>query len=51
MVSATYLDPSAHNYAGGWPVPPKLFDTAIGQQTYENFLEWAALADEPVSTG
>jgi alkanesulfonate monooxygenase SsuD/methylene tetrahydromethanopterin reductase-like flavin-dependent oxidoreductase (luciferase family) len=46
MVSTTYLDPAAHNYAGGWPVPPKLFDTAVGQQTYENFLEWAALADE-----
>jgi alkanesulfonate monooxygenase SsuD/methylene tetrahydromethanopterin reductase-like flavin-dependent oxidoreductase (luciferase family) len=46
MVSTTYLDPSAHHYDGGWPVPPKLFDTAVGQQTYENFLEWAALADE-----
>src|SRR5579859_3575598 len=46
MVSTTYLDPSAHNYGGGWPVPPKLFDTAVGQQTYDNFLEWAALADE-----
>ena len=46
MVSTTYLDSAAHNYGGGWPVPPRLFDTSVGQRTYDSFLEWAALADE-----
>jgi alkanesulfonate monooxygenase SsuD/methylene tetrahydromethanopterin reductase-like flavin-dependent oxidoreductase (luciferase family) len=46
MCSTTYLDSSAHNYGGGWPVPPRLFDAAVGQSTYDNFLEWSALADE-----
>jgi alkanesulfonate monooxygenase SsuD/methylene tetrahydromethanopterin reductase-like flavin-dependent oxidoreductase (luciferase family) len=46
MCSTTYLDPAAHNYGGGWPVPPRLFDSSVGQQTYDSFLEWAALADE-----
>jgi alkanesulfonate monooxygenase SsuD/methylene tetrahydromethanopterin reductase-like flavin-dependent oxidoreductase (luciferase family) len=42
----TYQDPSAHNFDGGWPVPPRLFDTNVGQRTYDDFLEWAGLADE-----
>jgi alkanesulfonate monooxygenase SsuD/methylene tetrahydromethanopterin reductase-like flavin-dependent oxidoreductase (luciferase family) len=42
----TYQDPDAHNYPGGWPVPPRLFDTATGQRTYEDFLEWSAMADQ-----
>jgi alkanesulfonate monooxygenase SsuD/methylene tetrahydromethanopterin reductase-like flavin-dependent oxidoreductase (luciferase family) len=45
MCSTTYQEPSAHNYEG-WPVPPRLFDTAVGQQTYDDFLEWAGLADD-----
>jgi alkanesulfonate monooxygenase SsuD/methylene tetrahydromethanopterin reductase-like flavin-dependent oxidoreductase (luciferase family) len=46
MCSTTYLDSAPHNYGGGWPVPPRLFDASAGQQTYDSFLEWAALADE-----
>jgi alkanesulfonate monooxygenase SsuD/methylene tetrahydromethanopterin reductase-like flavin-dependent oxidoreductase (luciferase family) len=46
MCSTTYEDPSAHNFDGGWPVPPRLFDREIGQRTYDDFLEWSALADE-----
>ena len=46
MCSTTYQDSSAHNYEGGWPVPPRLFDSAIGQRTYDDFLGWSALADE-----
>jgi alkanesulfonate monooxygenase SsuD/methylene tetrahydromethanopterin reductase-like flavin-dependent oxidoreductase (luciferase family) len=30
----------------GWPRPPSLFDRDIGQRTYDNFLEYAALADD-----
>jgi len=46
MCSMTYQDPAAHHYAGGWPVPPRLFDTATGQRTYDDFLEWSAMADD-----
>ena len=46
MCSTTYLDPAAHSYGGGWPVPPRLFDPAVGQRTYDQFLEWAGRADE-----
>jgi len=45
MCSMTYQDPSAHNY-DGWPVPPRIFDTATGQRTYDDFLNWSAQADE-----
>jgi len=30
----------------GWPAPPELYDSQIGQQTFDHFLEYAALADE-----
>lgn len=45
MCSTTYQDASAHDYSG-WPVPPRLFDTAAGQRTYDDFLTWSARADE-----
>jgi alkanesulfonate monooxygenase SsuD/methylene tetrahydromethanopterin reductase-like flavin-dependent oxidoreductase (luciferase family) len=45
MCSMTYQDPSAHNFKG-WPVPPRIFDTATGQRTYDDFLNWSAQADE-----
>jgi alkanesulfonate monooxygenase SsuD/methylene tetrahydromethanopterin reductase-like flavin-dependent oxidoreductase (luciferase family) len=41
----TYQDPSAHDFKG-WPVPPRIFDTATGQRTYDDFLGWSAQADE-----
>src|ERR687896_1794690 len=46
MCSTTYEEPEAHNYPGDWPTPPELFDPAIGQRTFDDFLEGAALADE-----
>jgi alkanesulfonate monooxygenase SsuD/methylene tetrahydromethanopterin reductase-like flavin-dependent oxidoreductase (luciferase family) len=30
----------------GWPVPPDLYDSEIGQRTFDHFLEYAALADQ-----
>jgi alkanesulfonate monooxygenase SsuD/methylene tetrahydromethanopterin reductase-like flavin-dependent oxidoreductase (luciferase family) len=30
----------------GWPAPPELYDSEIGQRTFDHFLEYAALADQ-----
>jgi alkanesulfonate monooxygenase SsuD/methylene tetrahydromethanopterin reductase-like flavin-dependent oxidoreductase (luciferase family) len=35
----------AHQHEG-WPAPPELYDSSIGQQTFDHFLEYAALADQ-----
>jgi alkanesulfonate monooxygenase SsuD/methylene tetrahydromethanopterin reductase-like flavin-dependent oxidoreductase (luciferase family) len=35
----------AHRHEG-WPAPPELYDSSVGQQTFDHFLEYAALADE-----
>jgi alkanesulfonate monooxygenase SsuD/methylene tetrahydromethanopterin reductase-like flavin-dependent oxidoreductase (luciferase family) len=34
----------AHEHQG-WPAPPALYDSQIGQQTFDHFLEYAAFAD------
>jgi alkanesulfonate monooxygenase SsuD/methylene tetrahydromethanopterin reductase-like flavin-dependent oxidoreductase (luciferase family) len=34
----------AHRHAG-WPAPPDLYDSSIGQQTFDDFLEYAEMAD------
>ena len=39
----TSAETSAHQ---GWPTPPRLFDPAIGRQTFDDSLEWAKLADD-----
>ena len=30
----------------GWPTPPELYDSEIGQRTFDHFLEYAAMADQ-----
>ena len=30
----------------GWPVSPELYDSEVGQRTFDHFLEYAALADQ-----
>jgi alkanesulfonate monooxygenase SsuD/methylene tetrahydromethanopterin reductase-like flavin-dependent oxidoreductase (luciferase family) len=36
---------TAHQH-NGWPAPPDLYDSRVGQQTFDDFLEYAALADQ-----
>ncbi len=40
-----YEGSDVHQF-GSWPCPPALWDAAIGQRTFDDFLEYAALADE-----
>ena len=40
-----YEGQSAHEHQG-WPASPELYDTRVGQQTFDHFLEYAALADQ-----
>jgi alkanesulfonate monooxygenase SsuD/methylene tetrahydromethanopterin reductase-like flavin-dependent oxidoreductase (luciferase family) len=39
-----YEGETAHQHQG-WPAPPALYDSQIGQQTFDHFLEYASLAD------
>lgn len=45
LCGAHYEGAQAHEYPG-WPVPRTQFDAQIGQRTFDDFLEYAALADE-----
>jgi alkanesulfonate monooxygenase SsuD/methylene tetrahydromethanopterin reductase-like flavin-dependent oxidoreductase (luciferase family) len=36
---------NAHQHRG-WPAPPDLYDSEVGQRTFDHFLEYAALADQ-----
>jgi len=40
-----YEGAAAHQHIG-WPCPPALFDRAIGQRTFDDFLDYARLADD-----
>jgi alkanesulfonate monooxygenase SsuD/methylene tetrahydromethanopterin reductase-like flavin-dependent oxidoreductase (luciferase family) len=37
------LDAHQHD---GWPAPPELYDSKVGQQTFDDFLEYAEMADQ-----
>jgi alkanesulfonate monooxygenase SsuD/methylene tetrahydromethanopterin reductase-like flavin-dependent oxidoreductase (luciferase family) len=45
LCGAHYEGAEAHQHEG-WPTPPTLFDAEIGQRTFDDFLAYAALADE-----
>lgn len=45
LCGAHYLGAEAHRYEG-WPTPPALFDPIVGQRSFDDFLAYAALADE-----
>lgn len=46
MCSVTYEVSAAHNSPGGWLTPPAPFDPDVGQRSFDDFLDWARLADE-----
>src|SRR6266568_3140278 len=46
FLCGVHYENSAAQQHKGWPTPPSLFDRAVGQQTYDHFLDYAGLADE-----
>jgi alkanesulfonate monooxygenase SsuD/methylene tetrahydromethanopterin reductase-like flavin-dependent oxidoreductase (luciferase family) len=45
VCGVNYEGAEAHQYTG-WPCPPTLFDPEIGQRTFDDFLDYARLAED-----